>query len=120
MVSWKFKSIGEWPLVIVSSPADERLIIDPCSPAQVVRGPVQVRARVWGRSIQRVTISVNGVEPGPMSKLDGSTWGMQGDALQLEDGPHELTAIATDADGHKASENRNPWPPHGERAGIAQ
>jgi 3',5'-cyclic-AMP phosphodiesterase len=106
VVSCKFKPIGEWPFVMVTSPADERLIIDPCHPSQVVRGRVQVRARVCGRSIQRVTISVDGVEPGPMSKLDGSTWGREGDAGQLEDGPHELivNAIvnARDADGHKA------------------
>jgi hypothetical protein len=29
VVGWKFKPIGEWPLVIVTSPSDQRLIINP-------------------------------------------------------------------------------------------
>jgi hypothetical protein len=54
VVSWKFKSIGEWPLVTITSPSDARLIVDSSSPAQLVRGPVQVRARVWGDAIAKV------------------------------------------------------------------
>ena len=94
VVSWKFKTIREWPLVMVTSPADERLIIDPGSASQVVRGPLQVRARVWGSSVQSVTLTVDEGEPGPMAKLDGSTWGREWDARQLEDGGHELTVTA--------------------------
>ena len=56
VVSWKFKPIAKWPLVMIPSPADQRLIIEPANAAQVVRGPIQVRARVWGEAIETVTI----------------------------------------------------------------
>jgi hypothetical protein len=104
VVSCKFKPIGEWPFVMVTSPADERLIIDPSSPAQVVRGPLQIRARVWGPSIQGVTLSVDGVEPSPMSERGGSTWAVAWGAELLEDGPHQLTVTARDANGQIASD----------------
>ncbi len=104
VVSWKFKPIGEWPLVMVTSPADQRLIIDPHSPAQVVRGPLQVRARAWGLSLQSVTVSVDGGEPCSMSKLDGSTWGARWGAAHVEDGSHELTVTARDVNGREAND----------------
>ncbi len=104
VVSWKFKPIGEWPLVMVTSPADERLIIDPASSAQVVRDPLQVRARAWGLSIQDVTLSVDDGKPIPMSKLDGCTWGKKWDPKQVEEGPHELSVTARDVDGRIAND----------------
>ena len=105
VASWKFKPIGEWPLVMVTSPADERLIIDPSSPWQVVSGSLQVRARAWGASIPTVTLSVDGGAPVPMSKLDGSTWGSEWDAGREGQGRHELTVSAEDAEG-KVSHDR--------------
>ncbi len=104
VVSWKFKTIREWPLVMVTSPADERLIIDPGSASQVVRGPLQVRARVWGSSVQSVTLTVGEGEPGPMAKLDGSTWGREWDPRQLEDGGYELTVTAWDGEARQAND----------------
>jgi Icc protein len=104
VVSWKFKPVGEWPLAMVTSPADERLIIDPSSPSQVVHGSVQVRARVWGASIQSVTLSADRGEPISMSALDGSTWGAAWDAGQRANGSHELMVSARDADGRTAND----------------
>jgi 3',5'-cyclic-AMP phosphodiesterase len=104
VVSWKFKPIGEWPLVMVTSPADERLIIDPSSPSQVVTGSPQVRARVWGSSVQNVTLKVDAGKPIPMSALDGSTWVAAWDAGQLANGSHEIRVIARDADGRTAND----------------
>jgi 3',5'-cyclic AMP phosphodiesterase CpdA len=47
VVSWKFVPLGEWPLVMVTTPADHDFIIDPTRPDQVVRGMVEVRAKAW-------------------------------------------------------------------------
>jgi 3',5'-cyclic-AMP phosphodiesterase len=91
VISWKFKPLGEWPLVMVTSPADERLIVDPSSPSQVVRGSVQVRARVWGQSTETVTVSVDGTDPTPMQPLDSVTWGALWNTEQVADGSHVLT-----------------------------
>jgi hypothetical protein len=45
VISWKFKPLSEWPLVVITSPGDRRLIVDAANPAQLVRGTVRVRAR---------------------------------------------------------------------------
>jgi 3',5'-cyclic-AMP phosphodiesterase len=47
VVSWKFASLGEWPLVMITTPAEEAFITDPARPNQVVRGLVEVRAKAW-------------------------------------------------------------------------
>ena len=104
VVSWKFKPIGEWPLVMVTSPADQRLIIDPCSPSQVVRGPLQVRACVWGASIDAVTLSLDQGEPVAMEAMDVCTWGILWNPGQLADGSHLLAVNARTSDGHSAED----------------
>jgi len=48
VVSWKFKEIGAWPFVCITSPGDRRLIVDRGSAVQIVRGAVRSRARIWG------------------------------------------------------------------------
>jgi Icc protein len=105
VVSWKFKPIGEWPLVMVTSPTDERLIIDPSSPAQVVRGSMRVRARVWGASIDSVTLSINRGKTIAMEALDSCTWVAVWDAEQLANGSHVLTVSARTSDGHTADDS---------------
>jgi 3',5'-cyclic-AMP phosphodiesterase len=47
VVSWKFAALGEWPLVTITTPADQAFIIDPTQPNQVVRGMTEVRAKAW-------------------------------------------------------------------------
>jgi 3',5'-cyclic-AMP phosphodiesterase len=47
VVSWKFAPLGEWPLVMITTPADQAFIIDPAKPDQVVRGMTEVRAKAW-------------------------------------------------------------------------
>ena len=103
VVSWKFKPIGDWPLVMVTSPADCRLITDPRSPTQVERGPIQVRARVWGPSIAKVTIESDGGNA-PMKSLDESTWSADW-GTRLSNGLHVLTVTALAADGRSGRDS---------------
>ena len=51
VVSWKFKPLGSWPFVMVTSPADKGLVIDS---KQVVRGTENIRAKVWDDKGRRV------------------------------------------------------------------
>lgn len=53
VVSWKFKEHGPWPFVMITSPADEKLIIRPESPNHVVRGIVRCEAR-FGEALRRL------------------------------------------------------------------
>jgi hypothetical protein len=51
VVSWRFKPLASpWPFVMITSPADHRLLTDVRHPAQVVAGRFTVQARVLGSS----------------------------------------------------------------------
>jgi Icc protein len=55
VVSWHFKPIDEtWPLVLITSPSDHRLITDPTAIDQVPSGLLRVRAKAFGGTIKRV------------------------------------------------------------------
>lgn len=107
VVSWKFKPIGEWPLVMITSPADQRLIIDPSSAAQVVRGPVQVRARVWGEDIENVTMSLDNGNAELMVKLDDCTWAGEWASTESADGSHVMTVTAQSRGAQIATDSIN-------------
>jgi predicted phosphodiesterase len=51
VVSWRFKPLASpWPFVMITSPADHRLLTDVRHPAQVVAGRFTFQARVLGSS----------------------------------------------------------------------
>jgi Icc protein len=100
VVSWKFKPMGEWPLAMVTSPSDRRLIINPASPAQVVRERVEVRARVWGEAICEVSLDGK-----PMAASGDGIWSAVWDAERCADGLHEITVTAKTADGKTGSDS---------------
>jgi len=105
VVSWKFKPIGEWPLVMVTSPSDQRLIINPSSPVQVVRGALRVRARVWGDSVKDVTMVFDSEKPVVMEALDDCTWEANQDTEHVANGSHVLTVSARTTDGQTGEDS---------------
>jgi Icc protein len=104
VVSWKFKPIGEWPLVMVTSPADQRLVTDAMNPSRPICDQVQVRARVWGDSIVSVSFSTDGGSAVPMRARHDSTWSTAWDARECADGMHKLTVTAKTEDNRSASD----------------
>jgi len=101
VVSWKFKSIRQWPLVMITSPADHRLVADWAGPRQVVRGKVRVRARIWGPSVEQVTLSINGGDPQAMSMQAGTLWEAD---WHSNNGRHTVEVTARCDDGRTASD----------------
>ena len=106
VVSWRFKPLDDpWPLVMITSPADHRLITAPGSPDQVVRGSVRIAAKIWGVS-EPVDVygSVDGHAEFPLQR-DGRSallWhGFRNEAL--DDGHHRLT-VRVEGGGAAASE----------------
>jgi Icc protein len=97
VVSWRFKLLDEdWPLVMITSPADHRLIIDPKSPDQVVRGPLRIAAKVWGRpEPARVSASIDEGPGFPLTRdrRSPALWCAVSNGTLL-DGPHQLTVRA--------------------------
>lgn len=78
VVSWRFKPLAQaWPFVLITSPADARLIIDPQAPDQVPSGPFDVRAKVWsGAGIANAACRIDGGPWHPMTRnrRDPSLW----------------------------------------------
>ena len=70
VVSWRFKALdGAWPFVLVTQPADRRLLT---SPAQVVDGPVTVRTKVLADApVVRVEAQAAGGDWTPMEPVTG-------------------------------------------------
>ena len=51
VVSWRFKPLrSPWPFVMITSPADQRLVTDVKRPGDLVAGEFTVKARAWGAS----------------------------------------------------------------------
>jgi Icc protein len=91
VVSWKFKERGSWPFVMITSPADERLITRPASVCHVVRGTIAIRAKAWGnRPINRATCSIDGAPAQPMQSAR-ARWELQWDSSEVPDGVHQIS-----------------------------
>jgi hypothetical protein len=97
VISWKFKPLSEWPLVVIACPGDRRLIVDSSNPAQVVRGKVSVRARVWGERIEQVTMAIDGNAVQSLNTAGGCTWETHWDSARAQDGEHALSVTASGA-----------------------
>jgi 3',5'-cyclic-AMP phosphodiesterase len=95
VVSWAFKPIRQRELLMITSPADERLIIDASQPDQLVRGPVQVHARYWGDRVKKMWFSVDQRGGGELRPTSEGAWSAGWDSAQVADGTHELTVCAT-------------------------
>ena len=95
VISWKFKPLSEWPLVVITSPGDRRLIVDASNPAQLVRGTVQIRARLWGEGVREVTLALDSNKDQVLRPVDDCTWGADWDSAQIADGAHVLSVTAT-------------------------
>jgi len=104
VVSWKFKPIGEWPLVMITSPSDQRLIANPAHPAQVVRGEVEVRARAWGEKVQSVSLAIGTGWEEQMTRSTESVWSCEWDSTRVPDGLHVLTVRAQSLSGECAED----------------
>ncbi|UPJ50102.1 metallophosphoesterase [Bradyrhizobium sp. 200] len=106
VVSWKFKPLGAWPFVMVTSPADRAFIIDTDRPDQVVRGVTEVRAKTW--DALGVVSAVCRIDDGPVWPMrrigTSAAWGCAWDSSESADGVHHLTVQVRTADGREASD----------------
>jgi len=101
VVSWKFKERGGWPFVMLTSPADERLIT---SARHVVKGLVPIRAKVWGRlALSSVVCCVEGGLPQRM-QLRGDCWECSWNSQSVPDGVHSVVVTAETLEGLRASD----------------
>jgi 3',5'-cyclic-AMP phosphodiesterase len=103
VVSWKFFRTGQkGPIVMITSPADHRMMTDPPAPNQTVRGETAIRASVAsGSEIVSVKCSL-GDRSLEMRPVGRGVWQTALFDLQgLRDGVHAVKVVATDRNGDR-------------------
>ncbi len=100
VVSWRFLELGKLPAVIITSPADERLLADDATSDSSSRKQLLVRAKVWGRAaIRTVKATIQDMTVSMQLIPETRVWEGTLQIDQLEPGTHALQVIAMDADG---------------------
>ncbi len=106
VVSWKFKPLGSWPFVMITSPSDKQLMIDG---SQVVHGMETVRAKIWDdKGVASATYHVDNGQSLPLVRI-GSTqmWNATFDSTKLSSGAHTITVNVRGAGGNTSQDTIN-------------
>jgi Icc protein len=105
VVSWRFKSLGEWPFVMITSPADERLVTHTELPSNVAGKNVTVRVKAWSdRTLIEGYVAL-GNQKVDLEQLDNSAvWQANLNTDRFPYGISRLTARFTDEDGKSAQD----------------
>lgn len=103
VVSWKFKPLGSWPFVMVTSPADKQLMIDG---SQVAHGTTEIRAKVWDdQSVSEATYQIDGGAPVTMQRIGNTQmWSAPWNSTTVADGDHQVKVSVTDSAGHSSED----------------
>jgi 3',5'-cyclic-AMP phosphodiesterase len=97
-VSWRFVEPDETALVMICSPADERLTPDGHSCA---KGSIVVRAKVWCESAATHVTADLGTAKAALARVEGSNvWQGTLNAEELATGRHLLRVVARTQQGH--------------------
>ncbi len=103
VVSWKFKQMGSWPFVMITSPADKMLMI---GSSQVVKDTVDIRAKVWDdKGVTSVTMQIDGGQAVPMDRIgETQMWSARFDATKVSDGDHRIKVNVIGAGGNTSED----------------
>lgn len=101
VVSWRFKALGEWPLVMITAPADERLKTHHGSLKR--DGAMAIRIKAWNdrelvRGFAVIADRRMSLERVPESPL----WQAELNTENLDEGIYLLKVELTDAQGNQA------------------
>ena len=105
VVSWRFFKLKEQPVIMITSPSDERLMTDSDLLEAPLRDSLRVRAKVWGSAeIQRVHASLAEQNAKLRRVPDSQVWEGTIPANHLRDGVYALQVRAEDAEGGTAED----------------
>ena len=99
VVSWKFKQMGSWPFVMITSPADKLLMI---GSSQVVKDTADVRVKVWDdKGVVSAIMQIDGGQNVAMDRI-GTTqmWSARFDATKVAEGDHRIRVKVTGEGGN--------------------
>jgi Icc protein len=99
-VSWRFVQLGKLPLVVITSPSDERLLT---KAGETPQGNLRVRAKFWGEAdVVQATAHLDG-QAVPMKRIANShVW--EADVSAPDKGIHSLKVSIEDAGGKVATD----------------
>jgi 3',5'-cyclic AMP phosphodiesterase CpdA len=105
VTAWRFKPLDQpWPFVLITSPADRRLVMDPAQTDQAPQGAFTVRAKVFGDPSERVALRVNDGDPIPMRPAPGEVGVWTAPAAVDGGGVRRLSVTGWSADGRTDSD----------------
>ena len=139
VMSWRFKPVGEWPFVMITSPGDESLLTNPEVTPRTVVKKMPVRVKAWSDRRLLHGYAEIGDQRVDLEQIEKSgVWQATVQTDRLPDGINLLTARLEDDYGKSADDtirvvinpssgrweppNRNPidnentigaWPEHG-------
>jgi 3',5'-cyclic-AMP phosphodiesterase len=99
VVSWKFKTMGSWPFVMITSPADKLLMI---GGSQAVKDTIDIRAKVWDdKGVVSAILQIDGGRELPLTRIGATQmWNARFDATTLSDGDHKIKVSVTGGGGN--------------------
>jgi 3',5'-cyclic AMP phosphodiesterase CpdA len=99
-VSWRFKPLSApWPLVLITSPVDRRLLTDSHSREQRPVGDFAVRAKVFGDDVAAVQLCIDDQSWVPMAPVSGGAALWSAAAAALGSGTHRVVVEAITSQG---------------------
>jgi 3',5'-cyclic-AMP phosphodiesterase len=138
VVSWRFRPLGEWPFVMITSPGDERLLTNTEAAPRIVVKKMAVRVKAWNdKKLLRGYAEIRDQKVHLEQIAKTAVWQANVDIDRLPDGINLLAAHFEDEDGKSAHDtirlinpssgqwkpaNRSPvdnenaigaWPEHG-------
>ena len=100
VVSWRFVELGKLPVVVITSPSDERLLT---SQIGTLQGEVRVRAKFWGESeVVRLSAAIHGHDIA-MQRI-GTSLVWEAHLPLVDGGVHDLVVEAEDERGNIATD----------------
>jgi Icc protein len=106
VVSWKFFPLDELPAIMITSPADERLITDTSFEGHVANDRVLIRAKAWGKTpIKNAVVTREGHLVQLLQIPESNVWQGELHRSSLPDGVYSLTVSVEDAQGQTAEDS---------------
>jgi hypothetical protein len=99
VISYRFKTMGSWPFVMITSPVDKVLMT---SGLQTVKDWVDIRIKVWDdKIVVSATMQIDGGQAVPMGRIgDTQMWNARFDATKVIDGDHRISVNVIGSGGN--------------------
>ncbi|MDQ2949738.1 MAG: Ig-like domain-containing protein, partial [Acidobacteriota bacterium] len=97
----------------ITSPTDKQLITDASRPDQVVRGTIEIRAKIWDdKGVASATYQIDNGTELPLSRVGNKQmWSARWNSTKVSDGDHQISVNVGGAGGGKKGKGGPKGPP---------